>query len=312
MVFSGLGALHMHVCLRSWLGPGPCRQHGPLPLERSLLLWLLQHVHPDTALAGSWARADLPYASATNAEHVTGLVVASREVVVMTGGSLLQVHYQNRLLAFDGRAMLIQGNRLEAPKITLRLCADSLEGRFWIGFNFLTEACSMQATPQPVSCSTMELVQVSKEGSCAVMQAPCYWVDQSLCSSVPICVVLVVTGIWGNTIQAGFSGVILDMAMDMPSNILYLLLQGGVYAYHVYYYAPGTLYKDRFDDTLQYVTGSNGATALAVVGGTLFMPGFSHGPASSHFVPPLGTRSLYPIGDHLLGVDGTTQAPPQS
>ena len=134
------------------------------------------------------------------------------------------------------------------------------------------------------------------------------------------------------------TGSILSISMDYPANngggndnvtknsILYLLLQlestndnklQQLWFYNVIYYAYNTPNSLRVDDNIMNVTGllSLSSNALAVVGNVVYLAGHSLlGVAGgslapvSIYIPPPETQWLYPIGDHLLGVDGCTVA----
>jgi len=250
------------------------------------------------------------------------LVVVAPDLAVLAtrlDDTALGLVYQGHVHALNASFMLIQGTRerLVSP-VSLQLWASHLvRDRFWIGFSFLTTLCAGVESPQLVECSTVEWVQISREGSCASTHPYCTWVDAHDCTALPLCVSLLSTGVWGKTMQAGFNtGLIWDLTGSAAAAVdtLYLLLNNGcVYAYTVQYYAPNTPQSTRADDPLQSLSlcqpKLNNAPVLAVVGSTLYLPGHSQGPAQALYTPPSDTQRLLSVeegGAHWLVITTPT------
>ena len=245
-------------------------------------------------------------AQAQAVDGVQGLALIGPDMLVLHNGSQLAVEYQNAVYWVDN-GMLIQGNRRMLVEGSMRVCQDARLNRFWVGFTYAplvsntgTVICGLAEYPEQQTCTTVELVEVGV-GNCGCS----FWQD---CAPVPLCITPLYTGVWGNTMQAGFvEGPIRDMAMDLGASVLYMLLGSGwVVRYEVHYYTPST--TDRLPDPIVNVSqlGPTVPASIAVVGSTLFMPGRSLG--GSRYAPPADAEGLYAIGDHVLGSTGGLQA----
>lgn len=261
---------------------------------------------------GWWSLPFEPWLPEAEKEEQEAVLIAPDLAVLSQSATLVFVMVRQTLQvmhALNASDMLMQGTRERLIPSSanddthlLQLWAspeDAAEDRFWVGFSFETMVCGETVSIlASITCSTVELLQVFREGSCAALGRPCFWVDQRDCVAVPVCPSLLATGIWGKTMQAGFTtGLIQDMTGG--TDTLYLLLSTGcVHAYPVYFYAPETSQAARTDDTLQNTSlcssgsSSTRTRTLAYVGGTLFLPGHSQGPAQNLFVPPLDAVSL--------------------
>ena len=219
-------------------------------------------------------------------------VVGPSAVVTVEDAKNLYIHYDNNqsiLSSMVDNRLFIQGDRLSMVFMTV--CRDRIENRFWVGFVFETEYCAYTELMQPGNCSTVELVQLSP------------------CSGAGLCPSLILN--WGKDMQAGFleGGQILLMAMDysLQNDVLYMLLSSRqLYAYPIYYYTLGA--TKILDDPMHNITGPLPLpTALAAVGGNLYLPGFTLGPSANLFTAPQGAQWLSAVGDHVLLVDKNLQ-----
>jgi hypothetical protein len=222
--------------------------------------------------------------------------------------ALLIVVYKGRSAhTLNASAMLIQGTRerLASPLLRLWASPTASRDRFWIGFSFETRLCAGVETPAAVMCSTLELVQVFRNASCTALQRRlCAWTRPTDCETLPLCIALLDTGIWGNTMQAGFRDEFAIRALAGTDTALYLLLGNGcVHAYPLHFYAPDTPQSQRGDDRLQNLSmcsSSSSTAALAVLGNTLYIAGRTQGPAEALFVVPSDAQAVWPLSSHWL------------
>ena len=227
---------------------------------------------------------------------VTAFAVVSQDpiLVAVVNESSLWVHYDGGAAQIDD-SLFIFGWRLSLVRMTVTEDVQPL--RFWVGFEYMSYVCGSVEASAYLECSTVELVELSP-GTC-------------LLPGVGLCATLL-ANLWGNTMQAGFSGgPILSMSMDgvAQNNVLYFLLGTPMqlYQYQVYYYAAGTPLQDRASDPVINMTGVLHLqhAALAVLNGNFFMPGLTLGAA--FYVPPASTQVLYAVGDHVLSLDSGAQ-----
>ena len=287
---------------------------SPLGADMTPGWWSLTRSSSSSPVSAFFGAADLSHQNvgapllhhAKTLHDYDAVLVAPDLAVLSQPLSVLQIVYQNQTYALNASTMLMQGSRLRLLQgYRLQLWADppaAAEARFWIGFSFEATMCGGGSVGGTMPCSTVELVQIFREGSCAALKRNCFWTEARDCDTVPLCVSLLATGIWGNTMQAGFTtGLILDMTGNDDTSMLYLLLSSGcVHAYPVHYYAPETRATERADDSLQNTSlctfttsaSSSAHSALAYVGDTLFIPGQSKGLVENVFVPPVHAQSL--------------------
>jgi len=243
---------------------------------------------------------------------ITGVIIVSTDMtLISTDTNTLFLVHNGKLFEMDVQSMVIQSFRKQM--LSLTLCRDIIENRFWVGFSYTALQCGNSFHSVSV-CSTVELIEL-RSGTCSRLKYLCYWANKQDCDSLQICPYLL-DGFWGNTMQAGFTtGSILKMAMDYHDSStqqLFLLLSTGhLYTYVITYYAPMTPNVQRLNDPLVMYTANNYLSntqdyALAVVGGTVFLPGYTMGPAST-FIAPLSTTWLSALGDHALIMDSILQ-----
>lgn len=250
-------------------------------------------------------------------------ILLDSDLAIFVAQNTLHILYQKRIHTLNASEMLIQGRRQRLIPNTLQLWTSSsitsitsssntMKDRFWVGFTFETFVCAGLETSILTTCATVELIQVYRGGSCASLEErQCVWSNPIDCLNLPICVFLKI-GIWGNTMQAGFNGLIWDMTGSLDTSMLYLLLNNNcVYAYPIQYYAPNTEQSQRLSDSLQNlnfcITFPNAAKILSIVDNTIYIPGNSKGPIQHLFKPSFFSKMFMSIENtHWLIIDQTT------
>jgi len=266
-----------------------CRvPHGAVVLDETLCTFACDETYYDQAAQANmtpalWPqrfvdREPVPMAFFAATEVTELALVGPSTVATVVNGVDLWIHHLGSPSLHVNNTLFIQGDRLALVSMTL--CKDAVEHQFWVGLLYETQYCAY--TEALDLCSTVELVLLSPCGG-----------GTGLCPSLLYN--------WGKDMQAGFhTGRILRMTL-MDQTLYMLLSTHQVYAYHVYYHTLTSSPSTWMDDPIYNITGPLPPSTLLVgVGGTLYAPGFSMGPAAHLFTPPLSTTFLGAAGDHIL------------